>query len=550
MHLSRRKPSVASSGSPVTTSAYSAPQAAATAHHSAGGGGGVEPLAKMNPSSSANKGGVVVIGESSSPTSHVFHRRLLTARRSSIAKYAELKDRFATHPTAKLANRHKELAAVVVFAAVMVLLWLMSSLKRIASGAPAPCDAHASNGRLLVNLTSPLHTHWRPFDESTCPPLPAYLPALWELTHGSDRPLPTYPASTFSDDYRLVASDPIPPKWLQAYNMTDRSAKGLPDPIWFLRKRRRSTPPTILVLGDSVDRNGLVHFCQLFKRNVTISHYHDIHKRPPDPPQGDLTRGHGPKFDGWDQRGLPHMCEIPFYSSGSRSTNGVAVRVVNGFHYGMDALDEFNTPDHNDWHAPGRIEQRIEQLVVPFLEQLGGTDKVDVVQLHSGMWDLALFGMQDDKTKWSLTVPLTPEQLAWWQERMRRTIYLVRQTFPKSRVVFRKLHRTDDAVAGTQYITNLQVFFSSNMAESKGNRADVKLDRRVHQLRHLQEEVARSEGLPVFDFGHLLEGYQAFQEKVHPLLIPGGCMYAQNLLYQLDLALRAPYRQRSGWSLW
>lgn len=66
----------------------------------------------------------------------------------------------------------------------------------------------------------------------------------------------------------------------------------------------------------------------------------------------------------------------------------------------------------------------------------------------------ALFGMQDDKTKWSLTVPLTPEQLAWWQERMRHTIYHVRQRFPKARLVFRKLHRTDDAVAGTQYITN------------------------------------------------------------------------------------------------
>ncbi|KAK4053855.1 hypothetical protein OIV83_001511 [Microbotryomycetes sp. JL201] len=433
MQLSRRRPSVASS-SPLLHVQHQQhqQQSQQQPHYPTGGepssgGSGATAMNSHHPN-----GGVVVVGESASPASHVFHRRLLTARRSSIAKYAELKDRFATHPTTKLARTHRNIAAVVIFAAFMILVWLMSKLKRIASGAPAPCDAHASNGRLLVNLTSPLHTHWRPFDESTCPPLPAYLPALWELTHGSDRPLPTYPASTFSDDYRLVASDPIPSQWLQAYNMTDRSAKGLPDPIWFLRKRR-STPPTILVLGDSVDRNGLVHFCQLFKRNVTISHYHDIHKRPPDPPQGDLTRGHGPKFDGWDQRGLPHMCEIPHYSPGSRSTNGVAVRVVNGFHYGMDALDEFNTPDHNDWHAPGRIEQRIEQLVVPFLEQLGGTDKVDVVQLHSGMWDLALFGMQDDKTKWSLTVPLTPEQLAWWQERMRRTIFLVRQTFPKAR---------------------------------------------------------------------------------------------------------------------
>jgi hypothetical protein len=78
-----------------------------------------------------------------------------------------------------------------------------------------------------------------------------------------------------------------------------------------------------------------------------------------------------------------HRCEIPFVDG-----SGTAMRVVNGFHYGMDALDEFNTPDHTDWHAPGRIENRIDELIVPAIEQLGGTDKVDVVQLHSGMWDL------------------------------------------------------------------------------------------------------------------------------------------------------------------
>lgn len=69
----------------------------------------------------------------------------------------------------------------------------------------------------------------------------------------------------------------------------------------------------------------------------------------------------------------------------------------------------------------------------------------------------ALFGMQDDKMLGSLRVPLTPEQLAWWQERMRKTIALVRQTFPRARVVYRKLHRTDDTSPGTRYITNCKL---------------------------------------------------------------------------------------------
>ncbi|EMS25188.1 uncharacterized protein RHTO_02916 [Rhodotorula toruloides NP11] len=328
-----------------------------------------------------------------------------------------------------------------VVSAGLFVLWLFASrIVNVRNRLPS-CDALHQPGRLLVNLTSPLHTHWRPFAESQCPPLPKYLPALWQLTHGVERSFPMYQSSTFSKEYRQVAAEPLPPHLLA-------SSPSTIDPIPFLRKRRRH-PPTVLVIGDSVDRNGLVHFCQLFRRDVTISHYSDITKLPPGPYPADLTKGHGPKHEGWDQRGLMHRCEIPFVDG-----SGTAMRVINGFHYGMDALDEFNTPDHTDWHAPGRIENRIDELIVPAIEQLGGTDKVDVVQLHSGMWDLALFGMQDDKTRWSLTVPLTPEQLAWWQERMLHAIYHVRQRFPRARLVFRKLHRTDDAVAGTQYITN------------------------------------------------------------------------------------------------
>lgn len=334
-----------------------------------------------------------------------------------------------------------------------------------------------------MNLTSPLHTLWLPLNPKTCPPHPPYLPALWQLTHGLDRNYPSYPASTFPAEYLTMSSEPLPSVLNPLVHPRRSAPNSKSDPIAFLRKKRSEHPPTILLLGDSVDRNGLVHFCQLFKRNVTISHYHDISKHPPGPYPPDLTRGHGPKFDGWDQRGLMHMCEIPFYDARNPERGEtVAMRVMNGFHYGMDELDEFNNPDHNDWHAPGKIEKRIDKLVMRAVEQLGGPDKIDLVQLHSGMWDLvsgtssfvvsktsriradnlffsarqALFGMQDDKHRFSLTTPLSPEQLAWWQERILHTIFHVRQRFPKARLIFRKLHRTDDTVAGTQYITNCE----------------------------------------------------------------------------------------------
>lgn len=245
----------------------------------------------------------------------------------------------------------------------------------------------AAPGRLLLNLSSPLHTHWHPLDSEFCTPLPEYLPALWQLAYGP-RPLPHIRLNQYSSDYLTFQADSIAPS-----PHPSRVNDTIFDPVAFLRYRnaRRGRVPTALILGDSVDRNGLVHFCQLFDRNVSISHYHDITLRPPGPMVADPTTSHGPPFDSWDQRGLPHLCEIPFFDNVSpsiRTGEQVAMRVVNGFHYGMDALDEFDSPSHPDWHAPGRIEVRIDELVLPFLDQMGGVDAIDLVILHSGMWDI------------------------------------------------------------------------------------------------------------------------------------------------------------------
>ena len=160
---------------------------------------------------------------------------------------------------------------------------------------------------------------------------------------------------------------------------------------------------------------------------------------------------------------------------------------------------------------------------------------------------------------------------------MRRTIYHVRKTFPKSRIVFRKLHRTDDVVAGTQYITN-RTFQSLAFLFARADsiysnsvrllRSDLLpppsfqlIPTSSHQSRSPITTLARRSrtrrgsphlwcvtptplftlSLPLtkqfLDFGKVFEGYQLFQEKVHPLLVPGGVMYSQNLLHQLRLAM-------------
>ena len=47
------------------------------------------------------------------------------------------------------------------------------------------------------------------------------------------------------------------------------------------------------------------------------------------------------------------------------------------------------------------------------------------------------------------------------------------------------------------------------------------------------------------DMSHVFEGYQAFQEHVHPYKLPAGVLYAQNLLHQLRIAVEE--KERSRW---
>lgn len=118
--------------------------------------------------------------------------------------------------------------------------------------------------------------------------------------------------------------------------------------------------------------------------------------------------------------------------------------------------------------------------------------------------------MQDDKTHWSLTVPLTPEQMAWWQDRMRETIFHVRETFPKARIGEFGFGALGTAADGpSQCIASFTAPTMMSLGRSTSptvspylRKAEAKLIPffavRVHQLRHLQDDVARSEGLPIF----------------------------------------------------
>jgi hypothetical protein len=44
---------------------------------------------------------------------------------------------------------------------------------------------------------------------------------------------------------------------------------------------------------------------------------------------------------------------------------------------------------------------------------------------------------------------------------------------------------------------------------------------RIHQIREMQSQVAKDTGVPAFDFGEIWEGWQPFQQMVHPEKVSG-----------------------------
>lgn len=95
------------------------------------------------------------------------------------------------------------------------------------------------------------------------------------------------------------ACDPAP-DWLALFDARDYEA------LSFLANR------TVLVLGDSVDRNGLEHLAVMLGLPRYPVPYDDFSKKGQVPP-------------GWDERGIPWVVEVPWLD----------LTFTNGFMYGL-----------------------------------------------------------------------------------------------------------------------------------------------------------------------------------------------------------------------
>ena len=113
---------------------------------------------------------------------------------------------------------------------------------------------------------------------------------------------------------------------------------------------------TILLLGDSVDRNFVKQFAWIMQS--------EAHQESFDGSPVNVT-----DIKAWGQ---PHVCDVE---------GGISLTLANAFFYGvMDEVDDFSSAP--DWLPPGKAEDRVDVLFKPFADRL--ERPVSLIQLHAG----------------------------------------------------------------------------------------------------------------------------------------------------------------------
>ncbi|KDN52816.1 hypothetical protein K437DRAFT_253749 [Tilletiaria anomala UBC 951] len=167
----------------------------------------------------------------------------------------------------------------------------------------------------------------------------------------------------------------------------------------------------VLLVGDSVDRSLVENFCWLAgETSKPVDSSHPWGKAALASAQKD------PKSSSSQQ--IAHYCYLPKYN----------FLLTSMYHYGIDETDAWSKIPN--YQGPGLFEDRISQLVLPFLKASANSDLMsnvtpksrrthvpDMVFFQSSFWDLALWAQQDIAAGRSAESDLTEMRLLKWRSR-------------------------------------------------------------------------------------------------------------------------------------
>ena len=224
---------------------------------------------------------------------------------------------------------------------------------------------------------------------------------------------------------------------------------------------------TVILLGDSIERDHVSLFCSLMGREAeTIKGKHPLavsadslgskERRKKD-------RASRIAFRGMQESTLPRVCfieEINFMVCRVRCLATIDagvnkhtfIQVANLYHFGLDEQEYWANLDQ--FHSPGSIEERFHKQFAPFMSKLRADQRPtapDLVEISSGMYDLARWAKQDISGHKNTEEVLSDDRLAWYESRINRFMDLTATAFPNAIKVWRAVTIPEDQAAELDY---------------------------------------------------------------------------------------------------
>ncbi|GAA5842728.1 hypothetical protein JCM11251_002334 [Rhodosporidiobolus azoricus] len=186
-----------------------------------------------------------------------------------------------------------------------------------------------------------------------------------------------------------ATEDCQPVNFVELLRRAQTEAAGDVPELDFLRNR------TIVIFGDSVDRDHNEHFCSFVGGwYEMISDTHEL--SPPYPPGKEIPpEGYQNFFTGervWPNyhQSRPFICHV----------DKLNFRVLNIFHYGFRGETDFIV-GHPHFYPPATVEDRFDHIVVPLMQAVANkfsTSPVpDILSIAPGFWGLLRQSSEDQR---------------------------------------------------------------------------------------------------------------------------------------------------------
>jgi hypothetical protein len=229
---------------------------------------------------------------------------------------------------------------------------------------------------------------------------------------------------------------------------------------------------TVLLIGDSIERDHVSLFCSLMGRDAEV--IKGKHPLATVPESGAVAATERKKKDraariaykGMQESTLPRVCYIDelnfvvsrltFFLSRVASVHDELTpnvrQMTNLYHFGLDEQGFWK--DIDQYHGPATIEERFSTHYRPFISKLQGDDRPtapDLVEISSGMFDLARWAKQDETAGRSTKEDVNAKELEWYSKRVKAFMDTTATSWPQAVKLWRAVTVPEDQASELDY---------------------------------------------------------------------------------------------------